>query len=115
MGSTQSTWGAQLWARAMTSKLLGLEGKVRFRLLLDCFIIWLGEKVRLKKLRAGLSHLIEASEVHCTVAHFEEWAYDTCFTARNRRLAVQYEQRYALEIAGAFFAGWKERAKVLAK
>ena len=106
---------AQLWARAMTSKLLGLEGKVRFRLLLDCFIIWLGEKVRLKKLRAGLSHLIEGSEVHCTVAHFEEWAYDTCFTARNRRLAVQYEQRYALEIAGAFFAGWKERAKVLAK
>ena len=44
--------------------------------------------------------------------HFEEWSFNSNFTARNMRLEQRYVQRYDMEVVGGFFAGWKERAKI---
>lgn len=44
--------------------------------------------------------------------HFEEWVYNSYFTARNLRIEARYVERYALEVSGGFFDGWKGRVKL---
>lgn len=113
MDDSFDVWlAAQLAARASAANANSISNKVRFRLMLDGFIIWFSEKCRLKKLRAGLSRLIEEQEDKNAKAHFEEWIYNSQFTARNLRIETCYVQRYDTEVVGGFFSGWKDRAKV---
>ena len=58
------------------------------------------------------SRIIEHQEDQSAKTHFEEWVYNSNFTARNLRIEAQYVGRYALEVAGAFFDGWKTRVKL---
>jgi hypothetical protein len=81
---TFDVWlAAQLAARSSAANANSICNKVRFRLILDGFIIWFSEKCRLKKLRAGLSLLIEEHEDKNVKAHFDEWVYNSRFTGQD--------------------------------
>jgi len=54
---------AQLAARASAANGVSIRNKVSFRLRMDSFIVWFNEKVRLRKLRAGLRCVIQGSGV----------------------------------------------------
>ena len=102
----------QLRSRGFAAHSKSIEASARYHLLHASFLTFCNEKCRLKKLRARLSLLIENIEDKLIKAHFEEWVFNHTFTARNLRLIRQLTNRYSTEIAGGFFAGWKERAKL---